>query len=120
QARTWPGPGPTPLPSPGPGYLTGPYTGAPYGMSIAVPAVAGPFNLGTVVTRATINVNPTTAQVIVTSVLPRIFKGVPLRLKRISVAVEKQSFLFNPTNCSPFATESSVTGFVPGSTTAST
>jgi hypothetical protein len=89
-------------------------------MSIAVPAVAGPFNLGTVVARATINVNQTTAQVTVASVLPRIFKGVPLRLRRISVAIEKQSFLFNPTNCSTFATESTVSGFIPGSTTAST
>jgi hypothetical protein len=119
-ARVLAGSGPTPYAFSGPVYLTGPYKGAPYGMSIAVPAVAGPFNLGTVVTRATINVKTDTAQVVVTSVLPRIFKGVPLRLRRISVAVEKQSFLFNPTNCSAFATESSVTGFVPGSTTSST
>jgi hypothetical protein len=119
-ARVLSGSGPTPYFFSGPVYLTGPYKGAPYGMSIAVPAVAGPFNLGTVVTRATINVNQTTAQVTVASVLPRIFKGVPLRLRRISVAIEKQSFLFNPTNCSAFATESSVTGFVPGSTTSST
>jgi hypothetical protein len=119
-ARVLAGSGPTPFAFKGPVYLTGPYNGAPYGMSIAVPAVAGPFNLGTVVTRATINVKPDTAQVVVTSVLPRIFKGVPLRLKRISVAIEKQSFLFNPTNCSPFATESSVSGFIPGSTTSST
>jgi hypothetical protein len=119
-ARVLAGSGPTPFAFSGPVYLTGPYNGAPYGMSIAVPAVAGPFNLGTVVTRATINVKPDTAQVVVTSVLPRIFKGVPLRVKRISVAIEKQSFLFNPTNCSALATESTVTGFVPGSTTAST
>jgi hypothetical protein len=119
-ARVLAGSGATPYFFSGPVYLTGPYNGAPYGMSIAVPAVAGPFNLGTVVTRATINVNQTTAQVTVASVLPRIFKGIPLRVRRISVAIEKQSFLFNPTNCSPFATESSVTGFIPGSSTAST
>jgi hypothetical protein len=119
-ARVLAGSGPTPFSFSGPVYLTGPYNGAPYGLSIAVPAVAGPFNLGTVVTRATINVDQTTAQVSVASVLPRIFKGIPLRLRRISVAIEKQSFLFNPTNCSMFATQSTVTGFVPGSTTSST
>jgi hypothetical protein len=119
-ARVLAGSGPTPFAFSGPVYFTGPYNGAPYGMSIAVPAIAGPFNLGTVVTRATINVNQTTAQVIVATVLPRIFKGTPLRVRRISVAVEKQSFLLNPTNCSAFATESSVTGFIPGSGVSST
>jgi hypothetical protein len=114
------GSGPTPYTFSGPVYLTGPYKGAPFGMSIAVPAVAGPFNLGTIVTRATINVDPTTAQVIVSAAIPRIVKGVPTRLKRITVAVEKQAFLFNPTNCGVLATQSSVTGFIPGSSTAST
>jgi hypothetical protein len=114
------GSGPTPFTFSGPVYLTGPYKGAPFGMSIAVPAVAGPFNLGTIVTRATINVDPTTAQVIVSAAIPRIVKGVPTRLKRITVAVEKQAFLFNPTNCGALATQSSVTGFIPGSSTAST
>jgi hypothetical protein len=119
-ARVLAGSGATPFFFSGPVYLTGPYNGAPYGMSIAVPAVAGPFNLGTVVTRATIQVKQDTAQVIVTSVLPTIVKGVPLRLKRISVAVEKQGFLFNPTNCSAFATDSSITGFIPGSSPSAT
>jgi hypothetical protein len=105
------GSGPTPFAFSGPVYLTNSYHGAPYGLSIAVPAVAGPFNLGTVVTRATINVNPTTAQVEVDSVLPRVFKGIPLRLRSISVAVNKQNFMINPTNCSALATASSLRGF---------
>ncbi len=95
-------------------YFTGPYDGAPYGLSIVVPAVAGPFSLGNVVTRATINVEPETARVIVTSTLPRVFKGVPLRVRNISVAVNRPGFILNPTNCGVLATESSVTGFVPG------
>ena len=51
--------------SSGPVYLTGPYNGSPYGLSIAVPAIAGPFDLGTVLTRASIGVDPHTARVIV-------------------------------------------------------
>jgi hypothetical protein len=90
-------------------YLTGPYNGAPYGLSIAVPAVAGPFNLGTVVTRATLNVDKTTAQVTAESTLPTIFKGIPLRLRNISVNTNRQGFLFNPTSCGALATVSTVT-----------
>ncbi len=101
-------------------YLTGPYHGAPYGLSIVVPAIAGPFNLGPVVTRATLDVDPTTARVTIASVLPRIVKGVPLRLKGFTVAINKQGFLFNPTNCAALATESTLTGFTPGSSATAT
>jgi len=110
------GSGATPFQFTGPIYLTGPYNGAPFGASVVVPAVAGPFNLGNVVTRASINIDPLTARVTVTSVLPRIVKGVPLRVRRITVTVDKQGFLLNPTNCSAMSTESAVTGFVPGTT----
>jgi hypothetical protein len=103
------GAGSTPYTFSGPVYLTGPYQGAPFGLSIAVPAVAGPFNLGTVVTRTAINVDPMSARVIATTTLPTIVKGVPLRLKTISVAINKQGFLFNPTSCSPLADESTLT-----------
>jgi hypothetical protein len=113
------GSGPTPFQFTGPVYLTGPYNGAPFGASVVVPAIAGAFNLGPVVTRASINIDPITARVTVSSVLPRIVKGVPLRVRRISVAVEKQGFLLNPTNCSALATDSAVTGFVPGTTESS-
>jgi len=115
------GAGPTPYTFSGPVYLTGPYKGAPYGLSVKVPAVAGPFNLGTVVTRSTITVDQHTARVTVADAqVPRIRRGVPIRLKRITVAVEKQGFLINPTNCGLLATESSVTGYAPGSSASST
>lgn len=98
----------------GPVYLTGPYGGAPYGLSVAVPAAAGPFDLGSgpcdcVLTRAAIGVDPYSARVIATSSLPTIVKGVPLRLKSLSVAVTRPSFLFNPTNCGPLSTDSTLT-----------
>jgi hypothetical protein len=98
----------------GPVYLTGPYGGAPYGLSIPIPASAGPFDLGSgacdcVLTRAAIGVDPHTARVIATSSLPSIVEGVPLRLKGLSVAVTRPSFLFNPTNCGALATDSTLT-----------
>jgi hypothetical protein len=114
------GAGLTPFPFGGQVYLTGPYNGAPYGMSIVVPAVAGPFNLGNVVTRAAINVEPYTGRLVVTSTLPTIKGGIPLRLQRVSIAINRQSFLSNPTNCGTLATESTVTGFTPGSSATAT
>lgn len=95
-------------------YLTGPYSGAPFGLSIVVPAVAGPFDLGNVVTRAKIDVDQTTARVTASSVLPRVHRGVALRLRNISVSINKQNFLYNPTSCSPLATDSTLVGFTPG------
>lgn len=108
------GAGTAPFTFSGPVFLTGPYGGAPYGLSVAVPAVAGPFNLGTVVTRATISVNPYTAQVTVAGTLPTIVKGVPLRIRSLSININKPGYLINPTNCGALSTESSLTGFTPG------
>jgi hypothetical protein len=105
------GSGPSPFSFSGPVYLTSSVKGAPYGLSIKVPAVAGPFNLGTVVTVATIKVDPHTAQVIVESALPKIRSGIPLRIRNISVAVNKSGFMINPTNCSKLETVSTVGGF---------
>jgi hypothetical protein len=100
------GAGSTPYSFSGPVSLTGPFGGAPYGLSVAIPAVAGPFNLGTVVTRATLNVGLYSGRVTATSVLPTIVGGVPLRLKGISIAINRANFLFNPTSCGALASES--------------
>lgn len=105
------GSGSQPFSFSGPVYLTGPYQGAPYGLSIKTPAVAGPFNFGTVVTRAGITVDQFTSQVIVQSTLPRIRQGVPFRIRSISVAVNKSGFMLNPTNCSAFQTVSTLGSF---------
>jgi len=109
------GSGPTPFTfTGGRVYLTGPYQGAPFGLSIVVPAVAGPFNLGNVTTRAKINIDPYTARVTTTANLPTIVKGVPIRLRGVTVSINKQGFLLNPTNCSALSTDSTLTGFTPG------
>jgi hypothetical protein len=90
----------------GQAYLTGPYGGAPYGLSVVVPAIAGPYNLGKVITRAGIEVGLYSGRVTVTATLPTIVEGVPLRLQSLNVSVNRPKFLFNPTSCAPLATES--------------
>ena len=88
-------------------YLTGPYAGAPFGLSIVNPADAGPFHLGNVIVRAKIEVDPHTAQLTVTSdasgpyAIPPMIKGIPLQIKHINVTVGRPGFTFNPTNCTP-------------------
>jgi hypothetical protein len=115
------GPGPSPFwVHGGRVYLTGPYGGAPFGLSIVVPAVAGPFNLGNVVTRASIAVDPHTAQAIVTSTLPTIKDGIPLDVRTVNVMVNRPGFIFNPTNCTPAAVTGTVTSTVGASVAAST
>ena len=83
-------------------YLAGSYKGAPYSLAIVVPAQAGPYDLGTVVVRAALNVDPVDAHVTVSSdPLPTILKGVPLRLQRIHVAIDRPGFMVAPTSCAP-------------------
>ncbi len=93
-------------------YLTGPYKGAPLGLDFVVPAVAGPLDLGTVNVRAGVFVDPTTAQVTVKAdQLPRILDGIPLRLRSIELAVDRDGFMLNPTSCNPSTVSSHVTSY---------
>jgi len=90
-------------------FITGPYKGAPYGLSIVNPAKAGPFDLGKVIVRAKIEVNPTTAALTITTdpsgpySIPHILDGIPLQIKHVNVTIDRSNFTFNPTNCSPLA-----------------
>jgi hypothetical protein len=102
------GPGPAPIWLPQPGkeptavFLSGPYQGAPYGLVVRTPVQAGPFDLGTVVTRAAINVNPRTAQATVSAdPLPHFLEGVPSSLREVQVSIDRPGFALNPTNCNP-------------------
>jgi hypothetical protein len=97
-------------------YLTGPHDGAPFGLSIVTNAVAGPFNLGLIVVRARIDVDPETSALTVTTdetgpyAVPQIVFGVPLRLQRITVDIDRPGFMFNPTNCAAQQITAQVSG----------
>jgi hypothetical protein len=104
------GPGPNPFYAGGTAYLAGPYKGAPMSVAVITPAVAGPFDLGTVVSRNALYINPETAQGhVVSDPLPTIIDGVPLRLRSIDVNLDRPSFTLNPTNCSPLAIDAKIT-----------
>jgi|HubBroStandDraft_2_1064218.scaffolds.fasta_scaffold00732_5 hypothetical protein len=98
------GPGPDPVFVNGSVYLTGPRAGAPFGLSIVVAAVVGPFNLGTIDVGASITVEPKTAALtIVSDPLPQRLDGIPLQLKTLNLDINREGFVLNPTNCQPLA-----------------
>ncbi len=110
------GPGPNPVYVPEAGkaptavYLAGPYKGAPYSLVVKVPAQAGPFDLGTVVVRNALHIDPTTTQVTAESdPLPQILEGVPVSYRDVRVEINRPEFTLNPTNCSRFAVTSVLT-----------
>jgi uncharacterized repeat protein (TIGR01451 family) len=104
------GPGPSPFSVGGKAYLTGPYKGAPYGVAVVVPAVAGPFDLGTVVIRQALQIDPNDAHVTdVSDPFPTILQGIPLRIKSVSVTLDRPNFTLNPTSCEAKQVSATVT-----------
>ena len=98
-------------------FLTAGYDGAPFGLLVSTPAVAGPFNLGVVNVRSRIDVNPETAAVTITTDpgphgdgLPTRLDGVPAQIKQIVVDVDRAGFTFNPTDCEPLPLTGSLAG----------
>ncbi len=94
------GAGPTPYYTQGHAYLAGPYKGAPLSVVAITPAVAGPFDLGTVVVRSALYLDPVTAQGrIVSDPLPTILQGIPIDLRSVAVRANRPNFSLNPTSC---------------------
>jgi hypothetical protein len=104
------GSGPSPIYVQGHAYLAGPYKGAPLSLAIVTPAVAGPFDLGTVVTRVALLVNLETAQIhAVSDPLPTVLYGIPLDVRSIALNLDRTDFTLNPTSCNPMAVTGSAT-----------
>jgi hypothetical protein len=81
-------------------YLTEGYKDAPFGLSTVVRAIAGPYDLGTVVVRQAIHVDRTDAHVtVVSDPIPIILEGIPLRVRSINVDIDRPGFMINPTSC---------------------
>jgi hypothetical protein len=99
-ARINAGSGPAPFNTEGRAYLAGRYKGAPVSMVFVTPAVAGPYDLGNVVVRAALNINPETAEVhAVSDPIPNIFGGIKLGIRSIQVSIDRKQFTNTPTTC---------------------
>jgi hypothetical protein len=105
------GAGPYPFYAPGRAYLAGPYKGAPISIAVVAPAVAGPFDLGNVVVRNALYVDPVTAQVTVKSdPIPTILHGVLLDIRDLRVSIDRPGFTAAPTNCEPASIQAQIRG----------
>jgi hypothetical protein len=92
-------------------YLAGPYKGAPLSLAVVTPAVAGPFDLGTVVVRNALKIDPETAKITaVSDPIPTILHGVLLDIRNISVDLDRPGFILNPTSCKAMAVDATVSG----------
>ncbi len=110
-------------------YLTGPYHGASFGLSVVAPVKAGPFDLehdtskpneyepacDCIVVRAKVEVDPHTAALQVTTnseseghAIPHFIDGIPVQIKRVNVLVDRPKFTFNPTSCNPLKVEAAI------------
>ena len=98
------GAGPAPYYAKAKAYLAGPYKGAPLSMAIITPAVAGPYDLGTVVTKVALHVNPATTQITADAdPIPAILQGIPLDVRSVDVSLDKPGFSRTGTSCDPFS-----------------
>ena len=92
-------------------YLAGPYKGAPLSLAVITPAVSGPYDLGNVVVRVAVNIDPSDAHITaVSDPLPLILGGIPLRLREIRIRLDRPDFTLNPTNCDLFSVGATIFG----------
>jgi hypothetical protein len=105
------GTGPSPLHIDGKVFLSGPYRGAPLSLAVVTPATAGPYDLGTVVVRVALFVDPVTAQIrAVSDPIPNVFGGAQLSLRSVDVNIDRKNFTLNPTSCGPLTTAGALNG----------
>lgn len=96
---------------PGKVYLAGPYKGSPLSMVVITPILAGPYDLGVIVVRSALGVDPVTTKVhALTDPFPQIFEGIPVRIRDIRLKLDRPEFTLNPSNCDSASIDAHLTG----------
>jgi hypothetical protein len=100
--------------APGNLYLAGPYHGSAFSVVAIDSALVGPFDLGVIVVRSAIRVDPVSTQVSIDSAgsdpIPHILDGIPLHLRDIRIYISRNETTLNPTSCEPATLSSTLTG----------
>jgi hypothetical protein len=100
--------------TPGKIYMAGPYNGAPFSVVSITSAKVGPFDLGTVVIRFALEINPETAVVTVdakaSDPIPHIIDGIVIHVRDVRVYIDRPEFMINPTSCDPMSFAATVDG----------
>jgi hypothetical protein len=92
-------------------FLSGPYRGAPLSLAVVTPATAGPFDLGTVVVRVALSLDPETAQIrALSDPVPDVFGGTKLDIRSVEIAIDRKEFTLNPTSCRPLEIGGTLSG----------
>ena len=105
------GSGPSPIEMEGVAYLAGPYKGAPLSLAVLTPATAGPFDLGVVLVRVALFVDPETARIHpVSDPIPDVFGGAKLSVRSIVLNTNRKNFTLNPTSCRKLETAGAIEG----------
>jgi uncharacterized repeat protein (TIGR01451 family) len=89
---------------------SGPFKGDPFGLAVVVHAMAGPFDLGSVVVKAGIQIHDDGSISTNTEPFPSILQGIPLQLRDVRVNLDRPGFVFNPTNCEPLSIAGAILG----------
>jgi hypothetical protein len=104
------GAGPSPYYAKGVAYLTGPYKGAPLSLAIITPATAGPFDLGTIVVRTALKIDPVTARITaISDDIPQILGGIPLDIRTVDISIDRDQFTQTGTSCDPSSVDGRLT-----------
>lgn len=103
------GAGSDPLTVQGSVYLARGSEGHPFMLSVVVPAVAGPYDLGNVVVPVWLQVNSDGSLTALSGPLPSILDGIPLDIRSVTMTIDRPGFTFNPTSCNPLAMSGTVT-----------
>jgi hypothetical protein len=100
--------------APGNLYLAGPYRGSSFSVVAIDSALVGPFDLGVVIVRSAIRIDPQTTQASIdatgTDPIPHIIDGIPIHLRDVRVYIDRPNFTLNPTSCAPFTIASALNG----------
>jgi uncharacterized repeat protein (TIGR01451 family) len=100
--------------TPGKVYLAGPYHGSALSIVSVTSATVGPFDLGTVVIRFALRINPTSGQVEVDSTgsdpVPHIIDGIVVHVRDIRAYIDRSKFMIDPTSCERMSISNMITG----------